>query len=76
MEVGFATALGLLSGTPWEPLLLFVVSGAPTATNPLTAFKQGIQDVPQNEAYLLRGRRCAACGVVELVATERTNWPP
>lgn len=59
-----------------EPRLAFVVPGEPTAANPMTAFKQGIEDVKRSEAFLLCGMRCAECGAVELFATERTDWAP
>lgn len=60
---------------PTKPRLVFVVVGEPTAANPLAAFKQCVQEIPGNEAYLLRGRQCADCGLVELEATEAVTWP-
>lgn len=75
-EAGFLTATGLVGQNMTEPRVVFVVPGEPTATNPLAAFRQGIEGVRQNQAYLMHGRRCAACGTVELVATEQTSWEP
>ena len=39
---------------------MFVALGDPTATNPITAFKQGLADEPTNQPFLIRGFRCAA----------------
>jgi hypothetical protein len=77
MEAGFLTIVGLLGPTPrLRPRLAFVSPGEATATNPVLAFKQGLLGVPQNEAYLVGAQRCASCGAVELIATERTDCPP
>jgi hypothetical protein len=76
MHEGFATAVGLIAPTPTKPRLVFVETGEPTSVNPLRALQQGLEARPQNEAYLLRGHRCPACGMVELVATEQVEWAP
>ena len=54
MEAGIATAFGLL-GDPRkdEPRLQFVVPGVPTSLNPITAFKQGLNDEPANRGFKL-----------------------
>ena len=76
MQEGFATAIGLIGFTQFKRRFVFVVPGEPTSMNPVRAIQQGLHEAPETEAYLLRGRRCIACGAVELVATERTVWPP
>lgn len=78
MEDGYATAQGLIGGNPppGEPKLVFVVPGGRTSGNPIRAFKQGLQGDRANQAYLLRGCRCPACGTIELVALESVAWPP
>lgn len=75
MEEGFATAIGLIGPASRKARLLFVVPGEATSKNPLLAIQQGLHEAPKNEAYLLHGRHCTTCGVVELIATERTVWP-
>lgn len=76
MEAGYATGPGLTGGypRPGESRLVFVVPRVPTERNLLQAFKQGLQGDRPNEAYLLEGRRCPACGTVELVGWDRTTW--
>jgi hypothetical protein len=75
-ETGFLTAIGLIGPITMKPKLTLVIPGEATAMNPVTAFKQGVKGAKEHEAYLLCGRRCAACGSVELIATERTSWLP
>lgn len=75
MKSGFGTALRVLSPALSQPRLAFVVRGEPTSLNPLKAFQQGVDQSPQDEAYLLEGRRCIDCGAVELTANEKTAWP-
>lgn len=77
MDVGYATALGLIGGNPPQgsPKLVFVRPGDSTSPNPFSAFKQGLSGTRAPEAYLLRGFRCSTCGAVELFATESTPWP-
>jgi hypothetical protein len=76
MEMGYATAWGLIGGRDGNPHLIFVVPGEPTSNNPIKAFQQGLAAEKANEAYLLHGYRCPSCGLVELVAEERTTWVP
>jgi hypothetical protein len=78
MEDGYATALGLIEGNPppGGPKLVFVVPGERTSANPIKAFQQGLQGDLANQAYLLRGKRCPACGLVELVAVDPVAWTP
>jgi hypothetical protein len=68
MEAGYATVLGVLG----DPKIVFVVPGELTSPNPIRAFKQGLQNERQDEAYLLRGYRCPVCGAVEMIAKEKT----
>jgi len=78
MKAGYATALDLLfaDSTHNVPKLVFVVAGERTSVNPIKAFKQGLQDTAANEAFLLRGHRCSACGRVELLALDQIPWTP
>lgn len=76
MEAGFTTAWGLIGAQDGDSHLVFVVPGVPTSYNPIKAFQQGLNSEKANEAYLLHGYRCPSCGLVELVAEEKTNWPP
>jgi hypothetical protein len=78
MENGFATAIPLIGPKPPpdRPRLVFVVPGNQTSWNPLKAFKQGLEGDRANEAYLLRGYRCPACGTVELIAKDKVAWTP
>ena len=76
MEPGYATAYGLVGGQDGNPHIVFVVPGEPTSCNPIKAFQQGLKDEKAAEAYLLRGYRCPSCGLVELVAEEKTSWMP
>lgn len=78
MEAGYTTAIGLVGSNPLtrDPKLVFVVPGQPTSGNPIKAFQQGLEGNRGNAAYLLHGHRCPNCGVVELIATDRTPWTP
>jgi hypothetical protein len=75
MEAGYATALGLIGSNPLSgsPRLVFVVPGQPTSTNPVKAFRQGLESERSSEAYLLRGHRCPKCGAVELSAVDKAS---
>ena len=75
-EDGFCTASDFVGTPPSEARLVIVVPGEATSANPLRAFRQGLDDAKQNEAYVLRGRRCTNCGAVELFATEAITWEP
>jgi hypothetical protein len=68
MDLGYAIAPGF-SGN-----VIFVVPGERTSANPITAFKQGLEEVPANKAYRLHGWRCAKCGRVELAAIDPIPW--
>jgi hypothetical protein len=73
MQVGVASAEGLLFGSKaseGQPRLMFVTLGEATSPNPVKAFKQGLAEEPANEGFLIRGSRCAACGYLELYATD------
>ena len=72
MDIGHATAIGLVGGNPPtdDPRLIFVVPGQPTSGNPIKAFQQGRHGEQGDAAYLLHGRRCPGCGLVELLATD------
>ena len=73
---GFATALGLVGGAVTAkdvPRLAFVVTGTPTQANPASALQQGPSGETPAHAYLIRGRRCTRCGLVELYASDRTT---
>ena len=74
MEVGVASAKGLLGSfaSAGDPRLMFITLGQPTSANPVKAFKQGIAGERPNEGFLIRGKRCAACGFLELYATDPT----
>jgi hypothetical protein len=76
MEGGYTTAVGLigLGRAVDAPKLVFVVCGEQTSGNPAKAFAQGLREAPEDEAYLLRGHRCPACGTVELVALDALAW--
>ncbi|HEX7450147.1 MAG TPA: hypothetical protein VF306_21480 [Pirellulales bacterium] len=50
--------------------LIFVVPGEPTSLNPMTAFRQGAEQRPDDQKYVLRGRRCTNCARIELFAEE------
>jgi len=77
MQPGHATALGLMGGSAaGKPKLVFVVPGEPTSSNLIQAFQQGLADAKTADAFLLEGHRCPSCGLVELVATEKTAWEP
>lgn len=78
MEPGYTTAIGLMGGqsTAGDSKLVFVVPGEPTAGNPIQAFQQGLNGERASTAYLMHGRRCPSCGVVELLATNPTPWTP
>ena len=73
-EICFLTAAGFVAPANAVPRLVLVIPGEATATNPVTAFRQGVRGAKENEAYILCGRRCAACGSVELIAKERTTY--
>ncbi len=73
MEAGVATAYGLIGGaaTPNdESRLVFVVSGKPTSSNPVKAFKQGLANEPADVSFWIKGLRCTRCGFLELFAME------
>jgi hypothetical protein len=72
MEAGVTSATGLLGtlASPDDPRLMFVTLGTPTSANPLKAFKQGTAGEQANQGFLIRGKRCAACGFLELFATD------
>ena len=73
---GVASAQGLIGGAVAatdQPRVVFVVPGTPTSPNPVKAVAQGLADEHAAHAYLVRGRRCTRCGLVEFYATERTN---
>jgi hypothetical protein len=76
MQVGVASAEGLLFGSKaseGQPRLMFVTLGEATSPNPVKAFKQGLAEELANEGFLIRGLRCAACGYLELYATDPTT---
>jgi ribosomal protein L37E len=76
MQKGFATAGGLIGHSPDKPRLVFVVAGKETSPNPIKAFQQGMQGDPTNQAFLIQGYYCSACGIVELRAGEKIHWDP
>jgi len=70
-EAGVATAFGLLFGgvVPKDkPRLQFVMGGSPTSSNPLKAFRQGIEGEPDTRVFWIEGERCSNCGYLELFA--------
>ena len=73
MEDGFAKVVWPRESMLEKPRFLFVIPGEPTSLNPLVAFKQGLEQAPEDDVYVLTGRRCVQCGLVELFATERTS---
>jgi hypothetical protein len=76
MEVGFATAQGLIGGgtaSAQQPRLLFVVAGSATSANPVEAFKQGLSGAEENRPYRVSGVRCTRCGFLELYANGEPN---
>ena len=71
MENGFTTAEGLIGGKKLrgqKSQLEFVVSGTPTARNPLEAFRQGTLQEPGDDSYQITGVRCSQCGFIEFYA--------
>ena len=74
MECGFTTARGLIGDARAdgdESRLIFVVTGVPTAANPVSAFKQGLPEEPANRLYPIVGARCSQCGFLEFYAGPR-----
>ena len=77
MQRGAAVSRSGGRGTrPIDRGLVFVVPGTPTSLNPVTAFQQGLEEEPANQAYLIEGWRCPHCGVVELFALDPLVWDP
>jgi hypothetical protein len=74
MEIGYTSATGLYGYQDQKPHLVFFFPGEPTSANPIKAFQQGLESEKAPEAYLLHGYRCPTCGLVELVAEEKTPW--
>ena len=73
---GVATATGLIGGAVAAenaPRLVFVVPGTPTSVNPVKALRQGLAGETPAHAYLIRGRRCTRCGLLEFYASDRTT---
>ena len=74
---GIATAHGLAGGSVAAkdvPRLVFVVPGTPTSANPVKALGQGLSGESSDHAYLIRGRRCTRCGLLEFYASDRTTY--
>lgn len=69
MECGHAVAHSSWFNSP----LVFVVEGEPTSRNPVEAFRQGVEGLQEDKAYVLRGYRCPECGSVELTAHDQTT---
>ncbi len=75
MEAGYAQsrfAFGAFTAAG-DSHLVFVVPGEPTSLNPMTAFRQGAEQHPGDQKYILRGRRCTNCARIELSAEEPTS---
>lgn len=53
--------------------LIFIVPGERTSANPMTAFRQGIEEHPSDRKYIIRGRRCTNCARLEWFAEEQPS---
>ena len=75
LHFGITTALGLIGGAvdPHnESRLVFIQKGAPTSSNPMKAFAQGLRQ-EGDHMYRISASRCGSCGVVELWANEEVS---
>jgi hypothetical protein len=50
--------------------LVFIVPGAKTSMNPITAFKQGLSSEESSRGYRVEGFRCSSCGFLEMYGGE------
>lgn len=68
MEEGKLTLsfpFGKRPGGMHEAKAVFVAPGIKTSLNPLTAFKQGLEDQPRDQERPIRAFRCDQCGRIE-----------
>lgn len=71
MEEGKLTLSGPFGMHPAlrEATVVFVAPGIRTSLNPLTAFKQGLEDQPRDQECPIRPFRCDQCGRIEFYST-------